>query len=474
MNIANIEEIKSQISADDSEPLVEQKPKKNTYGAQYEVVSRIAYLIGVDWKYFENEDRPFKIEIFKDLDGHKRTAIIRELCRIRTSIFMNYTKIFHILMSESYRSIGGINECIPSDALQRLSDFGVKLPVSGRDIDSFLLAVNAVIRDRINNCREFIPDWIEWKYIFEFFSMPAGYTKEDIKRESLQFRDNSLKYPFQKYVYWPVSDQGNILNDDRKFVTLLYEWHGEEFTNLNLVCGVRDSTKDTIYDFIDESKKTVFIVDCENSDPYALCAAISGLDPEKLEKIEKVILYDDVHAASAWEMLSNYINIPVEYVMITRLNDNKSLADVKVTSRICKEYYKNNVDSFVLVSSDSDFWGMIEELEDARFIFMVEHEKFGYTFKNTLISRGIFYCFIDNFYAGDAMDIKIDAIRREFSRLVKGALDINLKDMFNDVLYHTRINMEEEEKIKFIKKHIRPKLNLDIDDDFNVSLECRQ
>ena len=117
---------------------------------------------------------------------------------------------------------------------------------------------------------------------------------------------------------------------------------------------------------------------------------------------------------------------------------------------------------------------MIEELEDARFIFMVEHEKFGYTFKNTLISRGIFYCFIDNFYAGDAMDIKIDAIRREFSRLVKGALDINLKDMFNDVLYHTRINMEEEEKIKFIKKHIRPKLNLDIDDDFNVSLECRQ
>ena len=70
MNIANIEEIKSQISSetDDSDPLAEQKPKKNTYGAQYEVVSRIAYLIGVDWKYFENEDRPFKIEIFKDLE----------------------------------------------------------------------------------------------------------------------------------------------------------------------------------------------------------------------------------------------------------------------------------------------------------------------------------------------------------------------------------------------------------------------
>ena len=38
------------------------------------------------------------------------------------------------------------------------------------------------------------------------------------------------------------------------------------------------------------SEKTVFVVDCENSDPYALCAAINNLDSDRLEKIEKIIL----------------------------------------------------------------------------------------------------------------------------------------------------------------------------------------
>ncbi len=480
MNIADLDAIRNQLSsgepdsAENTNNTAEENPRKvSSNGAQHEVVSRIAYMIGVDKKHFENKNNPLKMEVYEELDRHKSAMIIRDLCIIRAAVFTKYTAIFHILLKENYRSIGGLVECIPLESIQRLSDNGVILPVNGRDIDSFIIAANAAIRDRINNCHEFIPDWIEWNYIFEFFAMPTGFTKEEIKEESKKYRDNINLYPYRKYIYWPVSEQGNILHDDRKFVTLLYEWHGEEFKNLNLVCGVGDYTKDSIYDFIEESRKTVFVVDCENSDPYALCAAISGLDPDKLVKIEKVILYDDIHAASAWEMLSYYIDIPVEYVMITRIMDNKSLADIKVTSRICREHYKNNVDSFVLVSSDSDFWGVIEDLEDARFIFMVQHEKFGYTFRNTLISKGIFYCFIDNFYAGDAMDIKRDAISREFARLLKGALDINLRDMLDNALYHTRISMSMEEKAKFIKKYIKPKLDLEIDDEYNVSLECR-
>jgi hypothetical protein len=71
------------------------------------------------------------------------------------------------------------------------------------------------------------------------------------------------------------------------------------------------------------------------------------------------------------------------------------------------------------------------------------------------------------------MDIKRDAISREFARLLKGALDINLSDMLDNALYHTRISMSMEEKAKFIKKYIKPKLDLEIDDEYNVSLECR-
>lgn len=228
-----------------------------------------------------------------------------------------------------------------------------------------------------------------------------------------------------------------------------------------------------IYRYIDEADKCVFIVDCENSDPYNLCAAIRNLDQEKLEKIEKIILFDDIHAASAWEMLGSYIDIPVEYVLIERLKDNKSLADVKVAARATKEFYANSVDSFVLVSSDSDYWGLIEELPDARFMVMVEHEKCSYALKEALIKKGIFYCYIDDFYAGGGEEIKKTAIQKELVREFKAMTDMNLYTIMNKVLSRTRIEMSKDEIDGFIKRRVINQLKLEISDDGDVTIEYR-
>ena len=43
--------------------------------------------------------------------------------------------------------------------------------------------------------------------------------------------------------------------------------------------------------------------------------------------------------------------------MIERIKQNKSLVDIKLTARACQEHYQKQVDSFVIVSSDSDYWG---------------------------------------------------------------------------------------------------------------------
>lgn len=56
------------------------------------------------------------------------------------------------------------------------------------------------------------------------------------------------------------------------------------------VSNVSDSTKDNIYRFIEDSKRTVFLEDCENSDPYALCAAVRKLDPGRLSRIDVATL----------------------------------------------------------------------------------------------------------------------------------------------------------------------------------------
>lgn len=105
------------------------------------------------------------------------------------------------------------------------------------------------------------------------------------------------------------------LYNDKKFVTLLYQWNEDVFREMDKVSDAATFTKSNIYEFINQSGKTVLLVDCENSDPYRLCAAIRNLDSEVMGKITKIILFDDVHTTMAWRVLEGFISIPVEYIL---------------------------------------------------------------------------------------------------------------------------------------------------------------
>lgn len=63
----------------------------------YELVSKVAYLIGVPLRIFQNEHEPPKIEIYDRLEQDKNARIIRNLCIIRTAIERNYRKINDIM-----------------------------------------------------------------------------------------------------------------------------------------------------------------------------------------------------------------------------------------------------------------------------------------------------------------------------------------------------------------------------------------
>ena len=160
--------------------------------------------------------------------------------------------------------------------------------------------------------------------------------------------------------------------NDKRFVSLLYRWHNDEFTEYNKVSDAGSYIKDSIYDFIDDSRKVVIVVDCENSDPYKLSATLRRLNSTYTEKITSIILFDDIHTASAWSSLEKFTSVSVEHILIERIKQNKSLVDIRLTARACQEYYENNVDSFIIVSSDSDYWGLISSLPKAQFLVMIE------------------------------------------------------------------------------------------------------
>ncbi len=104
--------------------------------------------------------------------------------------------------------------------------------------------------------------------------------------------------------------------------------------------------------------------------------------------------------------------------MVERVKQNKSLVDIMLTARTCQEHSQNHVDSFVIVSSDSDFWGLLSSMPNVRFLVMIEHENCGPNLKNALVNAGIFDCYIDDFYSGNTEELKLNALFKEMHQYI--------------------------------------------------------
>ena len=439
----------------------------------YDIVSKVAYLIGVPKHIFENEHEPPKLEIYETLDKDKAARIIRNLCVVRAAIERRFGKINDKIRKE-YKSIYSLPELIPQDALRQLELDGASFyKKSSTKLAHHIIEINKLIRDRINNCKHIFPVWLNWDYIRELFNMKDGLTEEGTKAAAGVYFTNLECYPYSIFINWNPQPNGNILYNDKKFVTLLYQWHNDYFADYSKVSDVGSFVKSNIYDFIDDAKRVVMAVDCENSDPYRLCATLKGLDADITAKIQKIMLFDDVHTVDAWRILESHTRIPVEHIMTERVKQSKSLVDIELTAMTCREHYVNLVDSFIIVSSDSDYWGLISSLPEAKFLVMIEREKCGPDMKAALSNSGIFYCYIDDFYTGDGEDLKKNALFNELYKTLDDALNLNVYDMLDAALTATRINMSAAAKRQFFEKHIRP-MKLVIDEDGNATLELRR
>lgn len=447
--------------------------EKITYkDSTYEIVSKIAFLIGIHKRIFEKEPDRTKLDVYNTLMEDKNARIIRNLCVVRTSI-MRYYKHINNKMKLHYATLLSIPEYIPTESMEGLAEDGIFfMKKSSVKLYQHIMEINRILSDRINNCKSLFPMWLDWQYVRDLFIMPNGLTEEGVKTAIGVYYGGLLYYPYQVYINWTPKDEGNILYNDKKFATLLYRWHDDIFTEYSKVSDAGSFIKGNIYDYINESEKVVVVVDCENSDPYKLCATLKNLDSAYTSKISQILLFDDVHTATAWQILENFTDIPVEHTMIERVKQSKSLVDIKLTARACQEHYQNHVDSFVIVSSDSDYWGLISSLPQARFLVMVESEKCGPDMKRALIDSGIFFCYIDDFYTGNSEDIKMGALFREMRRYIDGCFHLNGNDILNEALRATRVEMPPAERKQFYDKYIKSmQLVIGPDGEFSIDFK---
>lgn len=438
----------------------------------HEIVSTVAYLIGVPMEKFSSDHHAEADTIFSNLGNDPNAVIIRNLCILRTSIIRKFKQISE-QMKYGFKTIYSVSEYIPMECLSALSKNGIQLgQKSTLKLSDYVIEINRFISDRINNCRSLFPMWINWEYVRDLFIMENGLDEEGEKKAASIYYEFFSFYPYQMYINWTPSEQGNILYNDLKFVSLLYKMYGAEFDALNRVSDAGNYVKGNIREFLDKSRKAVMVVDCENSDPYKLCATLKALDPDTTDKISLIILFDDEHTAPTWSFLEQFTTVPIEHITIDRIKQNKSLVDIKLTARTCQEHYKNQVDSFIIVSSDSDYWALISSLEAANFLAMIEREKCGPDMKAALRSSGIFYCYIDDFNSGEADEIKKFILLKSMNQYLKENIQINVNKMMERALWVTRIEMSDTEKAQFLSKY-SALMKMEIDESGDVAIRIR-
>jgi uncharacterized LabA/DUF88 family protein len=450
-----------------SELLEESVNKYENY--RKNIVTKLAYLIGVPDKTLENEEK-FVVSELKNLKSNENATIIRHLCILRTQFFKNFNKIRRA--RENFTQIDELGEYLSKDSINYLRSRNIEVArVSDKITPAVNVAyINQYIQDNIDKVQEIIPDWIKFKYIRALFLMPRGYAgkngavlKKDFSKvlntvvtESKNYTSQFYSYPYQMYIYWPYDfreKDGNILYNDLKFLKLLYGANKDHFTAEKYVIDAKIASKEDIYKFVNEAMNIVVYVDCENVDPYAFAAALRNLDEDNLSKINVINLYDDVNASSAWDYISEIIDIPVEHYDVDRVLENKSLVDLAMALDISKEYYENDIDSAILVSSDSDFWAVIEKLDKVKFYVLNEYKKTSEAVIETLDRHGVPHCYLSDFAQDVIQDFKNEVLYLGLESRVREFNDMGtfmplVIDELVDELFAEAYIMGEESQLK--------------------------
>lgn len=405
-----------------------------------ELVTTVGFLIGIRDDLLESQKLFDKGKI-AELSNNEAALIIRHLSRLRNQLLKNYEAINKAKFS-NITPLDQMGDLLSEESIVFLRERGMETALvnykGGNNITINIAYINQYLLDNINLIKPLIPEWVKFEYIRSLFLMQgcyAGQKGSNIANRAGQqiiikkiheirgkFLASKYAYPFQTYISWPLDfkeTDGNILYNDAKFLKLLYGANRDVFKATEYVIDAKSESKASIYDFVEKAKQIALFVDCENVDPYCFAATLLNLDRDNLDKVKQIILYDDVNTSTAWDYFEKIITLPIKHNETNRVLESKSLVDIIMTAGVCEEFYKENTESIVLVSSDSDFWGLIASLPSANFYVLNERRKTSPAIIDKLNEHQIEHCFMDDFAQDKVQKFKTSVLANSLVKRIK-------------------------------------------------------
>ncbi|MBQ7153980.1 MAG: hypothetical protein IJR85_00270 [Synergistaceae bacterium] len=448
-------------------PAAIQRTQSEAPRSKRDIVSRVAYLIGIDDRYFgleqtENMNPQFYRSVYEEMNADKEARIVRNLCRLRTKLQRNFRAIF-TEMNSDIKNIDAIPDLVPQDALRTLEQDGIQFVRAKRRLEDYIVDVHNYLVPHVPNCQKFIPEWVKWPYIRNMFFIPRGNTVDGNKEAARYYNEARDLYPYQAYINWyPDEGDGNILRDDAKFLPILYERNRDRFYDMSKVTDAGDAAVNDPEEFFAKAQHVLVAVDCENADPCKVIGILKELTANGLiSKVAKILLVDDEHTSSQWRALRRSDSLPLEYYLTDRVKDEKSAVDVAMTIKFYREIAeakaKNEpIDSAVIISSDCDFWPLIELTPEINFLVMLEYDNCSQAYYQRLQSNSIPFFYIDEYFMAGNVELKTEIVLQEVIREVEDGFlsKLNLYSIINRALQKLDLKMNDSELSQFFDRYI--------------------
>ena len=215
-----------------------------------EVVTTISYLIGVRKDILELNFAECKDTLDK-LYADRDATVIRYFCKLRTVLMQKFRKTDDLIRFE-LKNLHNI-EWYDHENIKQLEKWGFTIIQANSRSEKYMQEFTRLINENIDKCSRLFYDWIVWKYIRDLFYIPKYQRSGVLKEEFNKYMGNIQHYPFQMFIHWQPADMGNIIYTDRKFLKVIYEQHGDSFTDFTKYKDADDETRNNTYGFIDSA-----------------------------------------------------------------------------------------------------------------------------------------------------------------------------------------------------------------------------
>ena len=103
---------------------------------------------------------------------------------------------------------------------------------------------------------------------------------------------------------------------------------------------------------------------------------------------------------------------------------------------------------------------------------LIEYGKCGQSIKDALTTREIFYCAIDDFYAGNIEDFKTETLLTEMQKALHNQININGYALTECLYKEARIHASESEMQAFFDKYVKTlSVHMDTCGDFSFKIK---